>query len=48
MKKLYFSIMLLVMMVVALSLTACGGDDEDEGQKSLIDASYNKVKSQII
>ena len=31
MKKLYSTIMLLAMMVAALSLTACGGDDgEDE------------------
>ena len=29
MKKLYSSIMLLAMMVAALNLTACGGDDED-------------------
>ena len=32
MKKLYSTIMLLAMMVAALSLTACGGDDgEDDG-----------------
>ena len=30
MKKLYSTIMLLAMMVAALSLTACGDDDEDE------------------
>lgn len=30
MKKLYSTIMLLAMMVAALSLTACGGDDEDD------------------
>jgi hypothetical protein len=29
MKKLYSTIMLLAMMVAALSLTACGGDDEE-------------------
>lgn len=29
MKKLYSTIMLLAMMVAALGLTACGGDDED-------------------
>lgn len=31
MKKLYSSIMLLAMMVAALSLTACGGDDDENG-----------------
>ena len=31
MKKLYSSIMLLAMMVAALGLTACGGDDADDG-----------------
>ena len=30
MKKLYSSIMMLAMMVAALGLTACGGDDGDE------------------
>ena len=30
MKKLYSTIMMLAMMIAALSLTACGGDDEDE------------------
>ena len=30
MKKLYSAIMLLAMMVAALSLTACGGDDEED------------------
>lgn len=30
MKKLYSSIMLFAMMVAALGLTACGGDDGDE------------------
>lgn len=30
MKKLYSTIMMLAMMVAALSLTACGGDDEEE------------------
>ena len=29
MKKLYSTIMLLVMMVAALGLTACGGDDDE-------------------
>ena len=31
MKKLYSSIMLLAIMVAALSLTACGGDDDENG-----------------
>ena len=31
MKKLYSCIMLLTMMVAALSLTACGGDDDGDG-----------------
>ena len=31
MKKLYSTIMTLAMMVAALSLTACGGDDEENG-----------------
>jgi hypothetical protein len=30
MKKLYFGIMLLAMMVAALSFTACGGDDDED------------------
>ena len=30
MKRIYFSIMMLAMMVAALSFTACGGDDDDE------------------
>lgn len=30
MKKLYSTIMLLAIMVAALSLTACGGSDDDE------------------
>ncbi len=29
MKKLYSTIMLLAMMIAALSLTACGGDDDN-------------------
>ena len=33
MKKLYSSIMLLAMMVVALGLSACGGDDDDSDFK---------------
>jgi hypothetical protein len=31
MKKLYSTIMMLVMMVAALGLTACGGDDDEGG-----------------
>ena len=34
MKKLYSTIMLLTMMVAALSLTACGGDDDEIGGNS--------------
>lgn len=34
MKKLYSTIMLLAMMVAALSLTACGGDDRTSGSSS--------------
>lgn len=34
MKKLYSTFMLFAMMVAALSLTACGGDDEDGGGTS--------------
>ena len=30
MKRIYFSIMMLAIMVAALSFTACGGDDDDE------------------
>ena len=30
MKKLYSTILMLATMVAALSLTACGGDDEDD------------------
>lgn len=30
MKKLYSTIMMLAMMIAALSLTACGGDDTDD------------------
>lgn len=36
------------MMITAFSLCACSSSDEVDSQKSLIDASYNKVKSQII
>jgi len=35
MKKLYSSIMLLAMMVAALSFTACGGDDDENGGSNL-------------
>lgn len=31
MKKLYSTIMMLAMMVAALSFTACGGDDDNQG-----------------
>ena len=34
MKKLYSTFMLLAMMVAALSLTACGGDDDEIGGNS--------------
>ena len=36
MKKLYSTIMLLAMMVAALSFTACGDDDDDFDDYSLI------------
>ena len=35
MKKLYSTIMMLAMMVAALSLTACGGDDDENGGSNL-------------
>ena len=31
MKKIYSTVMMLAMMVAALSLTACGGDDDGDG-----------------
>lgn len=31
MKKLYSTITMLAMMVAALSLTACGGSDDEDG-----------------
>ena len=34
MKKIYSTILLLTMMVAALSLTACGGDDDEIGGNS--------------
>ena len=34
MKKIYSTILLLAMMVAALSLTACGGDDDEIGGNS--------------
>ena len=48
MKKLYSAIMLLAMMVAALSLTACGGDDEDENEASVVgtwEVTYVKASS---
>ena len=37
MKKLYSTIMMLAMMVAALSLTACGGDDDEDEINGSID-----------
>ena len=34
MKKIYSTILLLAMMVAALGLTACGGDDDEIGGNS--------------
>ena len=34
MKKLYSTIMMVAMMVAALSFTACGGDDEGNGDNN--------------
>lgn len=39
MKKLYSKILMLAMMVTALSLTACGGSEDDEINDKLYDAS---------
>ena len=38
MKRIYFSIMMLAMMVAALSFTSCGGGDDDEtdGSASIV------------
>ena len=36
MRKLYSTIMMLAMMVAALSITACGGDDEEDASDNSI------------
>ena len=47
MKKLYSPIMLLAMMVAALSLTACSGDDEDIiGDSSLLVGTWSVTYAQ--
>lgn len=45
MNRFYSTILMLAMMVVALSLTACGGDDEDEGISNTTSASTLKIIS---
>ena len=49
MKKLYSTIMLLAMMVAALSLTACGGDDEEDeigGNSSFMVGTWSVTSGQ--
>ena len=47
MKKLNFTIMLLAMMVAALGLTACGGDDEDIiGDSSFLVGTWSVTSGQ--
>ena len=47
MKKLYSTIMMLAMMVAALSLTACGGDEEDIiGDSSFLVGTWSVTHAQ--
>ena len=39
MKKIYSIVMMLAMMVAALRLTACGGDDDDEVDNGKVDST---------
>lgn len=45
MRKLYSTIMMLAMMFAALSLSACGSDDDEYGDG---DSSYNGKKTLIV
>ena len=49
MKKLYSTIMMLAMMVAALGLTACGGDDDDivsDGSSSFLVGTWSLTSAQ--
>ena len=49
MKKLFSTIMLLAMMVAALGLTACGGDDEEDdiiGNSSFLVGTWSVTSGQ--
>ena len=44
MKKLYSTILVLAMMVSALSLTACGGDDKDDDFSGVDNGNYDDTE----
>ena len=49
MKRIYSTLMMLAMMVAALSFTACGGDDDDEGAEntSALVGTWDAVSSRF-
>ena len=48
MKKYYCTLTLLIMVVVAMSFSACGGSDDEDSNSYGLNLAYSKLKSSII